>query len=91
MPGLTEREKAVLGDAAGVVAELKEFRINAGLLASQRVVRRYRGKWVGIAKGQVQASAKTLQEVLAATDAIGLARENLAVGFIDDEDRILLV
>jgi hypothetical protein len=91
MGELNEREKEILGDIGAVMESMKEFRVNAKLLASSRVVRKYRGQWVGIAKGQVAASGKTLKAVLAATDARGLERGTLAVGFIDLQDRILLV
>lgn len=90
MPGLTERERAIVGNLAAMAAELREFRINATLLASKRVVRRHRGQWVGIAGGQVMAAGKTLEAVLAAADAKGMKRSTLAVGFIDAADRLLL-
>ena len=91
MGELTSQEKEILGDLATLARSMKEFRINARLLASSRVVGKYRGQWVGIAKGQVAASGHTLKAVLAATDAKGLERGTLAVGFIDTQDRILLV
>jgi hypothetical protein len=91
MGELTAVEKELLGDLSQLAQEMKRFRVNAQLLASARVVRKYRGQWVGIEKGQVQASGPSLALVLVATDALGIKRSNLALGFIDDKDRILLV
>jgi hypothetical protein len=91
MGELTAEERRLLGDLGQLAESMQRFRVNARLLASARVVKKYRGKWVGIEKGQVQAAGPSLALVLIATDAMGIGRENLALGFIDAEDRILLL
>lgn len=89
--GLSGREKAVLGEMAKVAGETKELRVSARLLANARVVRRYRGKWVGVKEGQVQVAGEDLQELLAKSLERGLVRSEMAMGFIDQEGQIRLV
>ncbi len=76
-----------------VAKELSEFRQAARVLSSRhpRMIDKYQKQWVGIYQGQVAATGRTLQALLAQADKKEIPRKDLLVRFIDKNQRTLVL
>ena len=83
----------MVGNPEEVYRDLQSFRRSTQLLSSEhaRLIDQYQKKWVAIYDGQVVASADTLSELLASTDALRLPRQSIVARYIDRDQRTLVL
>lgn len=83
----------IIGDPKQVDAELQAFRRDSKILSSRRarLIEKYPKKWVAIYDGKVQASALSLNSVLASVDKLGLPRESVVVRYVDRNLRRMIL
>ncbi len=58
------------------------------LLENARALGEYVGKWVVVADQQVRFGGRSEEEVIAKAEAAGLPKQDIAVHFVEDSDRI---
>ena len=83
----------MVGNPEDVYRDLQSFRRSTQLLSSEhlRFIDQYQKKWVAIYDGQVVASADTLPELLASTDARQLPRQSIVARYIDRDQRTMIL
>src|SRR5438132_13318419 len=83
----------IIGDPKRLDADLQEFRKDTQVLSSRRakLMQKYPKRWVAIYRGEVQADARSLNEILKAIDQLGLPRESVVVQYVDQNVRTMIL
>ena len=93
MPTKAKELKELIGDPAEVDRKLASYRRAAAVLSSEhaRLVEKYPRQWVAFYDGDVRASARTLDELLAKVDEARLPRQEVLIRFIDRNERTMIL
>ena len=89
-PGVAEET----GDAPETIArELREFSASAQLVSErwERLVEAHPMEWICFHRGEVAASSKSLDDLIAATRERGISANRAVVRFIDKERKTLIL
>ena len=88
-----DKIEEMIGDPKRVDAELQEFRKDVKALSScnAMLIDKYTKRWIAFYRGKVQADARSLNEILAEVDRLGLPRESVIVRYIDRNTRTMIV
>ena len=85
--------REIIGDPKRINAELQQFREDAKLLSSQRMnfLAKYPKQWIAVYKGQVQADAPSLDQLLARLDDLQIPRQETVVQYRDQNLRRMIL
>ena len=85
--------KRLGGTPEQIDREIREFAEAAKVLSSDhpRLIDEHPSHWVGVYRGHVAASAKSLVSLMTQLDRKGIPREKAIVRFIDREERTLIL
>ncbi len=78
---------------AKIDRELRSFAKSSRVLSSRhpRLIDQYPKQWVGVYKGKVQASGKTIKSVVSQLAKKGIPPERAIVRFIDKNQRTMIL
>ncbi|MCA1595314.1 MAG: hypothetical protein LC772_02650 [Chloroflexi bacterium] len=84
---------SIIGDPRGLESDLLAFERDSRVLSTRRatLIAKYPRRWVAIFGGQVQADARTLSQLLAKVDSLGLPRQRAVIRYIDRNPRKLIL
>jgi hypothetical protein len=81
------------GSAADVDRELRQFSDAAKVLSSRhpRLIDQHPSRWVGVYRGKVAASARTLGSLMKRLEDEGIRPRDAIIRFIDKNERTLIL
>jgi hypothetical protein len=82
-----------IGEPKTVAEGIRAFGQDAKVFAanSAEMLRAYRNHWVALEGSEVKASARTLKELLAKADVLGVSRPSLTVRFVSPAKKTLIL
>ncbi len=84
---------AQIGDPTAVARDLQSFRRAARLLSSKhpRMIDMYARQWIAVYKGRVRAQGQTYRSVLTQLDQKGIARSEVILRYIHNDERTMIL
>ncbi len=83
----------IIGDPKQLDVELQAFQKDSIILSSRRVslIAKYPKRWIAVYDGDVKTDARSLRQLLANIDTLGLPRERVVIRLIDRNLRRMIL
>jgi predicted metallo-beta-lactamase superfamily hydrolase len=95
MKNVSEQEmlEVLGGSAARIGEDLSQFRESAQLFSSdmQGMIEDYALQWIGVYRGKVAASGKTLESLMSQLQENNIPTQDTLIRFVDKEERVLIL